>query len=297
MVAATDQLGEQRPVDFPPYPTPVMNLNGESGVSGMLFQGKPGAFYGSLNFVPEFANSQSWINATGSWDNMLQKQENTYATMHDRAISRTNSSQALQLSGSTVTDLNTAVAHAVTGGDFMTFNYDLNHNPAKDFKVAIIEIKNSGGGDITIGPLNMGTNKAVLLIDQGTVNITGNITLDESNPANAGFLAILSQGNINIGGSAASGPTPAAFPNQNNIADPSWPADITAIMYTDSNFTVNNSVSQLKVNGTITAKGSVNLGRTSKGPYPSEFVHYNPRMIRILRDVGLRRKIVYQEGN
>jgi hypothetical protein len=161
----------------------------------------------------------------------------------------------------------------------------------------VIEVANPSGGAVAIGPLSMGTNKAVLLIDKGTVNITGKITVDESNPATAGFLTILSAGDMNVTDNAIITPTPVLYPHENNVGDSGWPADITAIMYTDGTFTVSNSLSQLKINGAVAAKGGVILGRNSGGPYPAEFVQYNPRMIRILRDVGLRRKIVYEEGN
>jgi len=310
IVAAGGQLGEyQTPVN-PDNPNREMNIRGEpppppavlpTGVPGMLFQGQPGAFYGDLNSNPAFGNTRNWVNATGLWTEMLAKQENSYGEMKRRAISRTKASAAYQMTDTNINtaSLNLAIGQAISNNNYMIFNYG--SAPAEAFNVAIIEVANPGGGDVTIGPVTIDAafgvnNKAVLLIDQGTVKINDSIIIDETVPATAGFLTILSARNISVAGSVGSDPPPT-YPYQNDIAPDTWPADISAVMYTDSVFSDGSSAKQLKINGSIAAKGGVNLQRTKVGPFPVEFVHYNPRMIRILRDVGLRRKIVYEEGN
>jgi len=92
----------------------------------------------------------------------------------------------------------------------------------------------------------------------------------------------------------ATDPTPGVMPFQHDIAASTYPAHISAVIYSEGSFTVNSVLSQLKIDGGIVALQGISLGRTSEGPYPAEFVHYNPGMMRILRDIGLRRKVVME---
>ncbi len=263
----------------------------------------PGIAFGSTGVNvnrPDFINNMNWIfSGSNPWTLMNNKPENTYDSMKERAKSRSKSGGAYMLPGNTLAttaDLQAAITAANSANHYMTFNYG-----AGKFNVYVIEINDPGGATIgdpgaplDISSLTPSQNKAIILVDQGSVTIGGSITMTETNPATDGFLAIFSKGSITLGNGVAITPTPTGIPPQYDITQAAYPADISAILYTDGAFTVNTSVSQIKFDGAIAARQGINLNRTSKGPYPAEFVHYNPRLIRILRDIGLRRKIVYE---
>jgi hypothetical protein len=293
IVAANGQLNTILPPTVPPYPVPWFLSAGEPplpvgdtplGLPGMAFGTSIGSGLNTSN-----VSSKGWLNTTHVLDNLTAKVENTYSAMHDRLVSRTDAGSAYVLTGANINQgtLDAAVISAVGAGNKLTFNYGFG-----DFNVVILELGNAGG--VNIGPLDVGQNNVIILVDQGVVTINGDLTIDETDPKHAGMLAILSKDDMRVGGATAITPTPAVAPFQYDVTDQTFPANISAILYTQGVFSVNASASQLKINGSVIGMGGVVWARTGLGPYPAEFVHFNPRMTRILKDVGLRRKIIYE---
>jgi hypothetical protein len=231
----------------------------------------------------------------GSGSGMMEKVENQYVSIRERIISR-GSAHGTSETMFTGPLLNQVIDAA--NGDPDTrrgFTYEYG-----SFNVAIIET----AGSITLGaapgnPLDsLGTRKAVLLVP-GDVTIGSSILSAQNltgNPVTQGFVAIIASGSVTVLTSVAVTPTPGIMPFQDDIANSVFPAHISAVIYAQGSFTVNSVLNQLKIDGGVVAMGGINIspGRTSKGPYPAEFVHYNPGMMRILRDVGLRRKVVFE---
>jgi hypothetical protein len=155
--------------------------------------------------------------------------------------------------------------------------------------VAILE--RNPVGDLTLddadGNLDLGNRQAVLFVD-GTVNINSRLT-------STGMVTIVSRGNMTVSSTVGQDPLPT-FPYQANISNDHilFPYHLSGVFYTEGVFSTGGGNKQLKINGSIIGMGGVNLGRLSFGPYPAEFVHFNPKATKILRDVGLRR-VVRQE--
>jgi hypothetical protein len=258
------------------------------------------------NLTESNVSTKGWlVDISPGWGSsgLLGKLENQYVSIKERILARATASQ---LTGTTLTGsgLNSAITTAIGAGNKRNFpDYEF----GGAFDVAILEIK----GPVTLGtpadPVDLQTRKAVLLVDQpvdpadpnsllpGVVTIHSSILRDDTgNPVTSGFLAIIAQDDIVLGDDVAVTPTPATSPYQEDIASSTFTPHISAVFYSQGSFRVNGSWSQLKIDGAVVAMGGVILGRTNEGPYPAEFVHYNPGMIRILRDVGLRRKIVME---
>jgi hypothetical protein len=146
-------------------------------------------------------------------------------------------------------------------------------------------------GDLTIGSLNVGANKVLLLVD-GSVSINGSITWTDSL---GGFVAILAQGNIVIDPVVGQ----AGSANVVDIRPPTVPADLKGIYYaqgTVSTGTVGGGVEDrlFKVEGTVVGMGGVSLQRVNKGGNPVEFFQFRPDLSEFLGRIGLRRRVVNQ---
>ncbi len=304
--AATGNLGVQLPpTGVPDNPQAKLILQGEPTVAPPNPAGLPGMVFGNGftgNLTPNNVSIKGWLVPIGSgWgggggSGMTEKVENQYTSIRERILSRAS---AYHLSDSVLTagDLNNAI-DAANGSSSTRRTFTYEYGGA--FNVAIIETT----GSITLGaapgnPLaSLQTRKAVLLVP-GDVTIGSSILSDSNptgNPATQGFVAIIASGSVTVETSVAVTPTPVTMPFQDDIANSAFPAHISAVIYAQGNFTVNSVLNQLKIDGGVVAMGAINIspGRTSKGPWPAEFVHYNPGMMRILRDVGLRRKVVFE---
>jgi hypothetical protein len=133
------------------------------------------------------------------------------------------------------------------------------------------------------------TNRGAIIFAEGTVNISGNITVDDSN-----FLAIISGGNINVSAAAGSGPTPTASPYQYPVGLGTYEPHLKGVFYAQGDFNTGIDSDQLKIEGIVVGLNLVNLQRTSTGPHPAEYFKYNPKYAGILREIGLRRKVHYE---
>jgi hypothetical protein len=267
--------------------------------------GHPGMAFGkgvgiASNLTSENVSVKQWlVNLPHGWGDientggsgMIEKAENKYGLIKDRILSR---GSAFPLpAGVTLTgpDLNNYISSALGAGNehLPRLEYEF----GGEFRVAILEVP-SGGLNIT--SLNsLGTNKAIILVDSGDVMINSNILrTDTGNPATSGFLAIIAKGNVSLGNNVGADPLNPVDPFQWDIAAPTYPPHLSMVIYAEGSFSMVSIINQLKIDGGIVAMGGISMGRTTKGPYPAEFVHYNPGMMRILRDVGLRRKVVME---
>lgn len=280
VAAASGQLQAWLPPANAPYPTPVLILPGNHGGVGPT--GVPGAAYGvgiGGNLTAGNVSNKQWLlDITPGWgaagSGLLSRTENQYLTIKDRVVSRVSE------------------VGIVAGGVDANMLRALHDTALANNKINDVVIMARDGSGLTINdltPINLGSRKMLIFVD-GNVNINNNLTVD----ANDGFLAIIARGNINIRGDIGNAP-PATFPYQYDIVnDPSRTPQIRAILYAGGNINTGDTANQLEIDGSLTAMGTLNLQRTSKGPYPAEFIDYNLRMTSILQRVGLRR-ITIQE--
>jgi hypothetical protein len=162
------------------------------------------------------------------------------------------------------------------------------------------------GGNVNIAVINLtapavtlqtatvgGANSGAIIFADGTVTLAGNI--GPGDPA-SGFLAVLSRDNMTVNFlPALVTPTPDAEPYQFDTADDAYAPELTGIFYAEGVFSTGAVPGQLKINGSVAGLGGVTLGRLSKGPYPAEFVKFNPRMTAIMLEIGLRRKVYFEQ--
>lgn len=155
------------------------------------------------------------------------------------------------------------------------------------------------GGDITIlhrsgdlrtvgGDINVGNNRVLILVDNGTGG--GNFDInDRILLGPGGFFAVIARGNITVAGSVGE-PT-----DDTDIDNPAYPHHIGGIYYAGGQFQTGSSIRQLKISGSVIGMTGVNLGtRTHIGQNPSVFVEFRPDLTFSLSQIGLRRK-VFQE--
>jgi hypothetical protein len=305
--AGTGELGATLPTPQPGvYPLPYFVVQGEptsapvpTGLPGMAFGMKNvGVWAGNLN--ESDVSTKNWlVDISPGWGSngsgLLDKLENQYGSIESRILGRVTPYEVTE-TNLTETNLQAAINAAKAGHNWKQFTYEWGGL----FEVVILRLVNSAGAQVNIGqagtPVDLAaTDKAVLLVDKGQVVIQSSILrTDTGNPATSGFLAIIAQDSVSLGSGVAVTPAPATAPYQEDVAAATFPPHISAVIYTQGSFSVNASSSQLKIDGGIVAMSGVTWGRTNQGPYPAEFVHYNPGMMRILRDVGLRRKVVME---
>lgn len=291
ITAASGPLDMYAPPEDPPdgLPDPLLILNGEPYPTGTP-AGVPGIIYGtgwgtgnigSIN--PNRISSTGWrADVTPGWGSitpgggsgMLDKLENKFPAIRMRVVSQAESFPV-------TTDI--VNQSALTG--FIDGTTAVN----KVDGVAVLERE----GDITFDnggaatPINLENRQAILFVN-GNVVINSPITL-----SNTGVWSVIASGNITIAdgiGTARSD----VFPYQANLSLTTHPADIVGVYYAGGILSTGVSDLQLKIDGSIIGMQGVTMGRTSLGAFPAEFVHFNPRITKILRDVGLRR-IVRQE--
>jgi hypothetical protein len=277
----------QPPVAVPPLPTPVWQMDGEPALP-ISPPGNPGVVYGSgfggtITAVPATEiNSRGWLaNVAPGWGALptgsgtLLKPENSFDVIRQRVTSRATPKPiaAATLDEATLRNMiDTAVA------------------ANKILGVTILE-KPAGGGDLTLsdpdGNLDLG-NRQVLIFVDGGVFLNSRIS-------STGMISVVARGNISVDAAVGQDPLPT-FPYQANIANDhiTYPYHINGVYYSQGVFSTGGGSKQLKINGSIVGMAGVNFGRASFGPYPAEFVHFNAKATKILRDVGLRR-IVRQE--
>ncbi len=294
VAAGSGEFSMYLPPDNPPDgfavpPDPRLILRGEP-VTSPTPLGLPGMAFGSGWGVgnvgssdPDRISIRNWrADISPGWgpithgggSGMLDKLENKFPSIRMRVVSQATS---IPVAAATVNQAQlTGIIDAAVAGN-------------KVDGVTVLERE----GDITFDnggattALDLGSRQAILFVD-GNVMINSPITL-----TNTGVWSVIASGNITVAdgiGYARSD----VFPYQENLADPTTPANLTGVYYAGLVFSTGAGELQLKIDGSIIGMGGVTLGRTSLGAYPAEFVHFNPRITKILRDVGLRR-IVRQE--
>lgn len=216
------------------------------------------------------ANRNSWlVDITGhSWDQILNRHEIKYGTMKAKVSSR--------VTPYTITD-----PTIDTQGDF---DLAIGGNNLQNKKIGGIHIWESTAG-LTLGGFNVGSNKVLLFVD-GNVTISGNISIGAG-----GMLTVMAEGDINIQGTVGDG---------NNTNDPLnslTPGNLQGIYYADGILTVEtdadiNPDEQLVVDGSLIGMNGVILSRNNPGDNPSMLVRFNPNYTDILRQVGLRKKVM-----
>jgi hypothetical protein len=236
----------------------------------------------------------------------VAKAENLYANMRDKVVGRFGSQDTAD-TDLTESEINTLITSAMTNNHFVGIQ---GVNPGgTEMRVAIIRTIATGQitlrPDVAGGTLNIGSaNLGALIFADGPVLINGNIK--PLNPAN-GFLALIALGNISLGDGVLVTPTPADDPYQFDLKPDSFPPSISGIFYTQGTFSTGSYGSQLKIEGTIVglgldANGGLNgnpgilLQRNSEGKYPAELVKFNPRYTAILMEIGLRRKVYFEQS-
>jgi hypothetical protein len=225
-------------------------------------------------------NSKGWlydITAPGwgsTGNRFLSDRENLYKGMWDRIVPR-------------VTPLTAATNTVDATGMAALLSSSTGHKLNVDTGVDVTVIHWTG--NMTIGNLDMGSNKVLLLVD-GNATINGPITWTDSL---GGFMAILAQGNIYID------PVVGTLGSANiiNLRNPAEPANLKGIYYAQGVVYTGHGVGEdklLKVEGTVVGMGGVSLQRVNKGTNPVEFFQFRPDLSEFLGRIGLRRRVVNQ---
>jgi len=273
LVAATGRIQSKLP------PSTYLMHNAEGDFPGIAIANSwVGSAVTSLN-----VNSQHWwyTIAPPGWgdsgNRFLSERENLYMGMWDRIKPRV---EPLNASPVTISVNATSFGNLISLSAGHMLSVDAN-------QVAVMHWT----GDLTIGSLNVGANKVLLLVD-GSVSINGSITWTDSL---GGFVAILAQGNIVIDPVVGQ----AGSANVVDIRPPTVPADLKGIYYaqgTVSTGTVGGGVDDklLKVEGTVVGMGRVSLQRVNKGGNPVEFFQFRPDLSEFLGRIGLRRRVINQ---
>jgi hypothetical protein len=270
----------------PPLPTPVWQMNGEP-VLPLSPQGNPGVVYGSgfggtVTSVPVTEiNSRGWLaNITPGWGALplgsgaLVKPENSFDVIRQRVISRVTPRQV-----------------AVASLDEATLRNLIDTAVPANKILGVTILEKPLGTDLVLsdtdGNLDLGNRQVVIFVD-GAVFLNSRIS-------STGMISVIARGNISVDAVVGQDSLPT-FPYQANISNDHilYPYHINGVYYSQGVFSTGGGSKQLKINGSIVGMAGVSFGRASFGPYPAEFVHFNPKATKILRDVGLRR-IVRQE--
>jgi len=116
------------------------------------------------------------------------------------------------------------------------------------------------------------TNKKVLILTEGSVDIHNNITI-----GGKGFFALIAKGGISVDGNVDR---------------------LDGIYYAGTTFDTGASATKLVVNGTVVGMGGVSLKRTytDASNTPAENFYFRPDLTAMLNKLGLRRKIVQELG-
>jgi hypothetical protein len=245
--------------------------------------GLPGVVYGSgiggNLAVGNVSQVGRLVNINPGWSEMVNDAENSFVEIRQRILSRVTTP--------------ITITHAAMDGPALI---DLLMAAGADNKIAGVTIlKYDGNLTFTNGlptlPIDIGSRQAIILVNNGSVNINSPMKFTKG----AGFLAIIAQNDISILSGVGQVPV-ATAPYQADIVgdETTYMPHLMGVYYAGGTFSTGASANQLEVLGSVIGMGGVSLDRTSKGPYPAEFFHCDPRSIKILRDVGLRR-IVTQE--
>ncbi len=267
-VSGGDAVGATGPVNAQVPPGKYLDLQA-TNFTGISF-GEDGIPPGN-NLVAGSANQNSWlVDITGhKWGDILANHILKYTTMKQKVEAR-------------------ATLYPIT----------VNLNQI-EFDTAVIASNNSTNkiagirvwekdGDITLSGFGVGGNKVLLFVN-GNVIISDNITIGPG-----GMFTVIADGNINIKPTVGDG-------NQTNDPlsnDPVvTPGNLQGIYYAEGVLTVEtdadpNPDEQLVVDGSLIGIGGVNLNRGNPGVNPSMLVRFNPGYTDILRQVGLRKKVI-----
>lgn len=131
-------------------------------------------------------------------------------------------------------------------------------------------------GGASVNGATVANSKLILLVD-GTVNISGSITIPPANRT-TGNVVIISGGNITLGGGVT---------------------NIDGIYVTDGTFDTGLSNNQLTVNGTVVAWGGLTLARNAvnNSTTPAEVFNFVPDFVVNLPEPVRRRHIVQELEN
>jgi len=227
-----------------------------------------------------------------NWSSLSTKPDNSYANISARVISR-YSAQVVTDTDISELDMALIVSSALSSNHKVVPALSGYGVPSgNDLEVAVVQLAPNPPGPVTIQGmqfLGTQTNRGAIIFAEGTVNISGNITVDDSN-----FLAIISGGDINVSAAAGSGPTPTASPYQYPVGLGTYEPHLKGVFYAQGDFNTGIDSDQLKIEGIVVGLNLVNLQRTSTGPHPAEYFKYNPKYAGILREIGLRRKVHYE---
>jgi hypothetical protein len=244
----------------------------------------------------------------------VPKPENWYSSMRDRLF---NFMKPVTVPAQTANNINTQSGMQTVLDAAPTLLIPGRGVGAGDLSLKVVYLTaatvNIGdpAGKITVG----GAGSGAIILADGSVNINGPI---EPGDLNSGFLAILAKGNITFSSNIGQVPqgAPVGDGLRNDIAPDSYPADVTGVFYAQGQLSTGDGAipatsptqyRQLKIEGSIAAAGldtsgnllpgiqAVQLQRGSEGPYPAEFVKFNPRFATIMMEIGLRRKVQYEQ--
>ena len=260
------------PVPIPPYfITDIFGSNLPGIAIGTNIQG---------NLFPSNVNSQSWlVDSPATWL-VTTRPDNQYRTMADRVLGRTDGYQFTTASLNQ-SQFNSLVDAAKTAGRTITL-------PEGGEPVAILH--RTSGGDLTLSNINLGSRRAIILIEPGAGNLllTGPSDQQVIGFDPGGLLAVISANNISV--------DPAVGENSpgTDIANSSYPPHLEGIFFTSGTFNTGGLARQLRVDGSVIGMSGVVLGRTHRGLVPAEFFQFRPDLTYMLSQIGLRTKI-YQE--
>jgi hypothetical protein len=191
------------------------NLNGPGGFPGVPYYG------GSTNLNNGSVSSTGWLVANSP--STIKQYD--YEALTGQIPSDITSTFNNLTSGDNVANRITGSSNTDSDG-YSWFYYNGTAN---------------GGQPLNLGTVNVGNRKVILLVRGASLNITGNVTLDNG----SGFFMTIVDGNINVASTVGGGASP----------------NLEGIYQADGNFTDGSGSERLWVRGSVVAYGGASLQR------------------------------------
>ncbi len=208
---------------------------------------------GGFPGIPSYGGSTNLTNSNVSTTGWLAKNISTNPKQYDYAALAgqippeiTSTINTINAGDNVATKLNSGTA-THDADNYYWFKYDGAVN---------------GGQPLTLSTVNLGSRKAILLVKDANLNITGNVTLTNG----SGFFMTVVGGNITVSNAVGGGGSP----------------NLEGIYEADGTFSDSVDNSKLWIRGSIVAYGGVNFQRdlaAGNVTDPAEFFEYGPDQI------------------
>lgn len=224
------------------------NLDGAGG-----FPGIP-SYEGSTNLTNSNVSSEGWLVRTTSTTPKVYD----YEALSDQIPANIKSTFNTINAGDNVSSELRSGSASHDSDNYYWFMYDGAAN---------------GSQPLNLNATSLGGRKAILLVKDANLNITGNVTLDNG----AGFFMVVVDGNINVSTSVGGGSGP----------------NLEGIYEADGAFNTGLDDTSLYIRGSVVAYGGVNLQRdliAGNISTPAELFEYGPDQILLYPNkLGVRR--------